>query len=170
MGKCDLAMVTLEQLNLRLHYNPDNGIFTYIIPVAQMRPGDIAGRPNGNGHIQISINNRRYMAHNLAWLYMTGEMPDGFIVDHKNRVYDDNRWNNLRKANLSENCGNSKYYKNNTSGYKGVYFKKSAGKFVAQLTNGSKRIHLGYFDTAEAAHAVYSAAAINYFGKDFANV
>ena len=37
---------------------------------------------------------------------------------------------------------------------KGVHWSKQVKKFVAQMNDGDKRKSLGYFDTAEAAHAV----------------
>ena len=158
----------LDILRERLIYEPDTGLFRYRYDFNVMRAGDAAGRPNTNGHIQISINSKRYMAHNLAWLYMTSIYPD-FIVDHKNRIYSDNSWNNLRRATLSENMGNSKLSKINTSGLKGVYWHKTKKKWVAQIGLKNKRVYLGSFTEKEKAQEAYRNAAAEYFG-DFANV
>lgn len=159
----------LEILKSRLEYEPETGLFKYRHDFNVMKKGDIAGRPNTNGHIQISINNRRYMAHNLAWLYMTGKYPTDFIIDHEDRDYSNNKWVNLRKASNSENMGNSKLSALNTSGLKGVHWCKTKRLWVAQISENNKRRHLGYFDEKEKAFEAYKAAAIEHFGE-FANV
>jgi transcription elongation factor Elf1 len=50
---------------------------------------------------------------------------------------------------------NQGLYKTNTSGYKGVSFKK--GKYEASISDNNKRIHLGRFTTAEDAAKAYNA-------------
>ena len=42
---------------------------------------------------------------------------------------------------------------------KGVTFDRSRGKFVAQMSDGNKRVFLGRFSTAEEASDAYKAAA-----------
>jgi hypothetical protein len=158
-----------EILKSRLEYNPKTGLFKYRHDFNLMKQGDIAGRPNTNGHVQISINNRRYMAHNLAWLFMTGELPSGFIIDHKDRNYSNNKWDNLRKSDVVLNQGNSKIRIDNASGTKGVHWCKSKCRWVAQISINGKRKHLGYFADIESAKEVYGNAAKLHFGE-FANV
>lgn len=158
-------MTFLEILKNRLSYDKETGLFTYIVNVSNCKTGDIAGRPNTNGHIQISINNRRYMAHNLAWLYMTGEYPTEFIVDHIDRNYANNKWENLRKASLSENSGNTKLSITNTSGVKGVYWNKTKEKWIAQIGIYNRRVHIGNFYTKEEAEKAYKAEANKHFGE-----
>lgn len=48
-------------------------------------------------------------------------------------------------------------HRTNTSGFKGVSFRKAQGKWTARLTIDGKRAHLGYFPTAEAAAAAIEA-------------
>jgi len=43
--------------------------------------------------------------------------------------------------------------RNNTSGYRGVSFRKDEGKWTARFFHEGQRFHLGYFPTAEAAAA-----------------
>lgn len=160
-------MVTLEELKHRFDYNPDTGLFIYKISIMFIREGDVAGTPNTNGHIQIMINEQFYLAHNLAWFYMTGEWPSGFIVDHKDRKYDNNKWLNLRKATLSQNMGNTKLYSNNSTGLKGVHWDKRKNRFIAQITIHNKRTYLGSSTDKEEAYEIYLKAAIAHFGEFF---
>jgi hypothetical protein len=80
-----------------------------------------AGTPQGTGYIWTGVAGGRYLNHRLAWLYMTGSMPDS-CVDHVNGITDDNRWCNLRAATVRQNqlnrIGNKK---GNASGFKAVY-------------------------------------------------
>lgn len=48
-----------------------------------------------------------------------------------------------------------KQYKNNKSGYKGVSWCKTSGKWKAQITYHGKVLYLGVYPTPEEAHEVY---------------
>lgn len=157
--------ITQLELKERFNYNPETGIFIYKIYIARMRPGDIAGNANTNGHIQIEINYKPYLAHNLAWLYMTGEWPKGFVIDHINRNYSDNKWSNLRKATNSQNQGNRKFHKLNKSGYRGVCYIKKKNLYQAQISIHNKKVWIGYFKTAELAYEAYLKVAKEHFGE-----
>ena len=74
----------------------------------------------------------------------------GYVIDHINRNKLDNRKSNLRFVTKSGNAANSKMFKNNTSGAKGVVQAKS-GRWVARLTLNGKNIYLGTYDTFEQA-------------------
>ena len=106
-----------------------------------------------------------YKAHRLAWLYMTGEWPTGFI-DHINGNRADNRYANLRSASRTENLANSTVYRAGKDTPKGVR-QVPGGKWTARIQKNNQPIFLGRFDTADAAAAAYRTAAVNLFG-DFA--
>lgn len=162
-GKVDHAKeaaLTVDQLKEIFNYNPDTGIFTWLInqrgPAGRI--GQKAGCLNGDGQIRISINCKKYVAHRLAWLYMTGEWPSA-LVDHINMDRSDNRWENLRLATKSQNMFNRPAPSDNTSGYKGVHKHTQCDRWTAQICVNYKKIYLGLFKTAEEAKAVYDAAA-----------
>lgn len=142
--------LTQERLQELMEYSPETGEF-----VAKVRtggvvvPGSILGSlKHSMGYIQISVDNRLYLAHRLAWLYMTGEWPPA--VDHINRDKTDNRWCNLRIANKSQNAANAKIRSDNKTGYRGV--QKHGHRFRARIGVGGGRYkHLGLFDTPEEA-------------------
>ncbi|EOD34268.1 hypothetical protein EMIHUDRAFT_98670 [Emiliania huxleyi CCMP1516] len=46
--------------------------------------------------------------------------------------------------------------KNSTTGYKNVNFDRRNMKFQVHVRDGGKRVHLGYFDTAEEAAIAYA--------------
>ncbi len=47
--------------------------------------------------------------------------------------------------------------RNNTSGYKGVYFESRSKKYIASITVNYKKIYIGNFDCPEEAGAAYDA-------------
>lgn len=104
---------------------------------------------------------RAFYLHNLI-------LPpkEGFQVDHINGIKIDNRKANLRHVTISQNHMNCETYTNNTSGYKGVRFRKDRGKFDARIVcPDGKRISLGHFNTAREAAEAYNHAAKNLHGE-----
>lgn len=87
------------------------------------------------------------------------DAPKDRHVDHINGDGLDNRRSNLRLATHSQNLWNQRRRKDNRSGLKGASFIKKYGRWQAQIKTFGKKKHLGYFDTAEEAHAAYCTAA-----------
>ncbi len=90
-------------------------------------------------------------------------------VDHKDLNKLHNWQENLRPATNSQQEANKPLSLKSSSGYKGVTWAKSKGKWKAQIKHNQINNHLGYFNSAVAAAKVYDAAAKAYFGE-FANV
>ena len=97
----------------------------------------------------------------LAFIPNPGNKPH---VDHINNIKTDNNVNNLRWVTNSENHYNQKLSKANTSGAKGVSYDKRKKKWVAQITLDGIKIHIGYFDTIEAAKQARIKRANKAFG------
>lgn len=102
----------------------------------------------------------RMMVHRLIM-----EPPDGVEIDHVNQDRFDNRRINLRLATRSQNMHNSNAHRNNTSGFKGVYYYRRHDRWRAVIRIPGKRITLGSFKTAEEAGAAYAAAASKLHGE-----
>lgn len=96
------------------------------------------------------------MAHRLAWVVCYGSEPKQQI-DHINRVYHDNRIENLRLAEPHDNA-------RNRSGVKGYRILPS-GNFAAQIGHSGQKRHLGTFASAEQAHRKYKAVAAREYGE-----
>jgi hypothetical protein len=155
-----MGNITAERLREALHYDPETGSFTWRINRRAIRAGNAAGTKKSNGYIQIRIDQKTYLAHRLAWLYMTGDWPP-HTIDHSNTDVSDNRFRNLREATQSQNNGNANLTKKNTSGRKGVSWKKSRGKWVASI----HQKHIGIFENLDDAAKAYAKAAQEYFGE-----
>ena len=127
----------------KLKYDPNTGIFRRL-------DGTVAKGYVKDGYQVISVCGKQYLAHRLAFIYMTGSCPA--VVDHINRDRLCNVWGNLRPVDRAGNAQNASLRKDSTSGYRGVSFRKSNSKWRAYIQSGSKQIHIGFFDTAEAAY------------------
>lgn len=152
-----MTMITQTRLREVLEYDPETGIFTWKVTLSNSVPAaSRAGTLHPNGYVYIHIDRRGYLAHRLAWLYITGSWPQDQL-DHINGVKNDNRWVNLREADNRLNLENQrKAHRNNKLGVLGVT--PSQGKFRAVIRHLGHLRHLGYFATRELAHTAYLKA------------
>jgi HNH endonuclease len=111
---------------------------------------------------RLSLLKKHYLAHRIAWKVHTGTEPPKEI-DHKNIDRSDLRWENLRSATRGQNVANRRCRRTNPLGLKGVT--RHGTKFCAAVTHDGKRIYLGTFNTADAAHAAYCDAAGWLYGE-----
>lgn len=118
-----------------------------------------------NTYIRLRIEDKDYLAHRIAWLFVTGQDPLEFLVDHIDGNGCNNAIANLRLATNAQNSQNQKCNKTNISGYKGVSFKQN--NWEASIWAHGKRRWLGCFPTPELAHMAYCKAAAELHG-DFA--
>lgn len=161
--------LTHERLLTVLHYNPVSGKFTWLARISiRIMIGAEAGSLTPDGYIEIGVDGISYLAHRLAWFYMTGDWPVG-QVDHRDTVRSNTAWENLREATHGQNVQNSGPRKNNKCGFKGVSFIKKIGLWHARIMHERKLYLLGYFDSPEEAHGAYAAKAKALHGE-FARV
>jgi HNH endonuclease/AP2 domain len=154
-------MLTQQKLKALLEYNPFTGTFVWLVNKGGRRfKGKVAGGPSGHGYIYICIDQKKYAAHRLAWLYMKGFMPDK--VDHWDGDKANNRFRNLRVATQSQNLMNRKAPERELP--RGVSYDKRRAKFYARIQVRGEKIWLGYHDTAEVASQAYHEAAERYHG------
>lgn len=157
-------MITQSRLKEILYYNKDTGAFTWKInPAKNVKAGRKAGTIDNLGYCKIAINRKRFGAHQLAFLYITGEIPKG--IDHINRNPGDNRWINLRPCTQSQNLANTLLRSNNKSGYRGVSWHKQGKKWHARIKINGVSNHLGLFDCKNEAYEAYVAASRELFGE-----
>ena len=151
-----VSKLTFERLRAALHYDPITDVFTWL---ARQRKGKRAGTDKG-GYVQISIDGVLHNAARLAVFYTTGSWPVN-DVDHRDRVTNNNRWDNLRDATHAQNMQNKSLYRRSKTGHTGVHFDAERGKYRAQINVDGKAIRLGRFDTAELAAAAYATAKMD---------
>lgn len=153
---------SLKEIRDLLEYFPETGVFLWKIDRQNAKIGTRAGYIVAKGYRVISVKLKRYYAHRLAWLYMTGKWPQEQI-DHKNMMKDDNRFENLRHATGGQNLANS--ITRASSGFKGVKYFKRDHVWAAYIGHNNKKYYLGRFPTPEEAHRAYCIAAEKFHGE-----
>ena len=140
-------------------YDRETGVFRWSIGRPGCRKGEVAGHVNAEGYRVIKLGRTPFPAHRLAWFLVHGEWP-ALEIDHINGVRDDNRMQNLRLADRSANMQNKRaaMSNNKSCGLLGVTWNKQHRRWQSKLMANKKRYHVGYFETAEQAHAAYLLA------------
>ena len=159
--------LTYDRLRELLAYNPKTGKFFRRMSRGPTKAGHEAGCTQPNGYVQIRIDRNLYYAHRLAWLYTHGYMPENDL-DHIDRDPGNNRIENLREVSHAcnlRNCGNRTH---NTSGVNGIGWKKSIGKWIAQISANQRNFYLGCYDDFDDAVCARLAAeqCLNWEGCD----
>lgn len=158
------ARISAEELRKVLDYDPVTGIFHWKIKIAKkISIGSQAGCLGSDGYIRIRIYGVLYLAQRLAWLHYYGYLPK--MVDHRNTRRGNNWISNLRPTDKSKNATNSRKHRDNSSGYKGVHWNSSRGKWYATICKNYKAIFLGAFDDKLKAAAAYAKASEIYHGE-----
>lgn len=164
MTKPKKIELTQEELKRVLDYNPETGIFTWLVSVGKSKIGQTAGCLKIHGYWHIGFRGKSYRAHRLAWLYVYGDVECGDL-DHIDRNRCNNSISNLRECSDNENMRNIRRAKNNTSGFKGVHWSKRKGKWLAISRLNGKRKYLGSFHSPEDASLAYQEFCKEHHGE-----
>ena len=114
-------------------------------------------QPNGSNYYALRYKH--------IWMHrVIMKTPKGMYTDHINHNGLDNRKANLRICSRSQNLRNQKLSKNNTSGYKGVHWKKNQRKWLSKISLNGTQLVLGLFTAKKEAAKVYNEAAKKYYG------
>lgn len=89
---------------------------------------------------------------------VVNKTPEKYETDHINGNRLDNRRLNLRSVTHAENNWNTSKYRNNTSGYKGIYRHNVNGSWSARIKINGRRFSLGYYPNKKMAHFAYRLA------------
>lgn len=162
--------ITQRRLMERLNYDQETGIFTWRTKegvgsrvVIGSTAGTIKTDRCGIKYLRIYIDNKRYYAHRLAWLYIFGEhAPEGMEIDHIDGNGLNNSIANLRCVDKVNNQRNRRMNPRNTSGKTGVFFCNTANKWAVQIGLNNHRKFLGHFDSLEEAIQARSNAEVKY--------
>ena len=110
-----------------------------------------------DGYVMIGfmLDGVRYsvLKHRLIWALAHGQWPQAGL-DHRDGDMENNRLDNLREATQRQNMQNIVV----RSPTQGTAFDPRSNRWQAMLGLNGKKLHLGMFPTAEAAHEAYLKA------------
>lgn len=109
------------------------------------------------GYRRVKIDGKQYQAHRIAWLLHYGDWPSD-MIDHFNGDKSDNRIENLRVVNASENGRNRRRGTNSRSGVIGVGWAPRHKAWRAYIKTPTVNVHLGYFKSFDDAITARKAA------------
>ncbi|MCE9886183.1 HNH endonuclease signature motif containing protein [Obesumbacterium proteus] len=146
-----MAKLTIEEVRHLFAYNPETGS---LVATNRTRRTDLNGKPvgcpHGNGYLDVRVGNKLYYVHQLCWAHHYGEWAT--LIDHVNGNKSDNRISNLREANKQRNGLNRGPDSDNTTGYKGVSFRRDTNNFMWQFVIEKKRYTKSGFSNAKDAY------------------
>jgi hypothetical protein len=149
--------LTQAQLKHLYFYEPETGAFVH------KETNKIQWQVDERGYVRIRINKKRYRAHRLAFLYMTGQMPKN--IDHINGKGADNRWVNLRECTQAQNCRNRKVSIDTKSGIKNVIWHEESKRWKVVICCNGKQYDYGFFYDLDIAELVAIGARVKYHGE-----
>jgi hypothetical protein len=124
---------------------------------------------NGYFYVVLSKNNKKkhYYIHRGVSLAFIPNPNNYLFIDHINRNKTDNRIENLRWCNKSQNSRNMEKHENTSSKYKGVYFHKKSNKWMSCCSINGKRNYIGLFKTEIESAEAYNNFIKNNNSEDF---
>lgn len=163
LPKSSENLISIERLKEVFYYDHNLGWLIWLIkPNRNIAINSRAGSLKSDGRRYVRIDNVEYLEHILIWFYMTGRWPKN-LIDHKDLNKSNNKWENLREANYSQNGFNCNPRSTNKLGYKGIKFFK--GKYRVRIMINGKEIHIGSFNTLEEAVEARNSKGIELAGE-----
>lgn len=90
---------SIDELRETFSYDPETGIITRIKAKRKKALGPL--KTYQHGYIVGHHKRTELRAHRIAFAIMTGKWPH--MIDHKNTIKDDNRWDNLEEVTNAQN-------------------------------------------------------------------
>jgi len=144
-------MPSLDELRVRLEYDPLTGFLTRKTNTRIHKAGTLVKTLDKRGYVVYQIGRRVLPAHRIAWLLYFGEIDDTLVIDHINGNRSDNRIENLRLVTQGDNIYNAGMRGHNRSGYTGIGYVKPSGGWKGGWRARISGEHIGFYDTFEEA-------------------
>jgi hypothetical protein len=90
--------------------------------------GKSAGNIGTGGYYRMSVNDKKYPSHRVIYALHNNVDPGSAHIDHIDGNVQNNTIGNLRLADRSGNCSNSRIRKDNKTGVKGIHIRKRKGR------------------------------------------
>jgi hypothetical protein len=142
-------MLTKEYLREIFNYI-DGELFWKVDLATRAKKGFKAGSLGSDGrYFNVQFNKKKYRLHRIIFLWHHGYLPEE--LDHIDTNKLNNKIENLRPANKSQNQSNTNLSIANTTGVKGVYWSKRDQIWYVNIKLNNKTYYLGSFKEKEQA-------------------
>lgn len=138
-------------------YEPETGKFLRNSTKGGQKKGSIAGSIDpSTGYIKISVDNKSYRAHRLAWFYVYKRWPND-QVDHIDRNRANNAIENLREVDNRENQNNS----SNSTEHPNIYQIGNKYMVMFKINTVNKYFGIYSFEQAKKVRNIVRECIIN---------
>ena len=145
----DKETICADFITTNYKYDPKTGVITKNnAPVGSLHP---------KGHLELYFRHKDkiycFKYHRIAWFLYYKKFPED-MIDHIDGNKLNNRIDNLRDCNNSENLCNRSKQKNNKSGYKNVLKDNrecGSGKWIVRIMKNGKTYFGGHYINIEDA-------------------
>lgn len=159
-------MALTQEFLLSLFDYKDGELYWKVKAANCVSIGDKAGCLDKlNNYCKVRIHGKMYLSHRIIFMMHHGYMPKQ--IDHIDRNRSNNKIENLREADPSQNMANA-VYKAGKSNKKNVLWRKDREKWTVRIKFRGKYIARGAFDTIEEAEQ-YAIQLRNQLHKEYAN-
>ena len=154
-------MITQQRLFELFDYKDGN--LYWKVNRQYIKSGSVAGTNRDDGYIVICVDQKRYRAHRLIFMFHNGYYPNE--IDHIDGNPANNKIENLRESNRKLNMMNVGRYSTNTSGYKNISWNANRCKWQVRLRVNNMNKSFGYYEDLELADLVAQEARNKYHGE-----
>lgn len=144
--------MTSDELKDHISYDAETGKFFWAQPKQGRQSGELGG--TNPWRKTISIKGKQYNGKDLAWLYVTGEWPNGHVaaVDGRGR---NTRWENLYVVSKADYPAHQKMQRDTFSGIRRIYYDKDALAWYGIFGTGKDAVKHGPFASAIESNKAY---------------
>ena len=155
--------ITQERLKELFDYHPSGNLIRKVRMAVRSPAGSMPTTVEAGGYLVTHIEGKNFKVHRLIFLWHHGYLPEQ--VDHINGIRSDSRVENLRAATFGQNQQNKCFQKNNTSGFKGVYWREREQKWYVSIGSDKRKHYLGRYGSLIDAVAASISGRVKLHGE-----
>lgn len=114
-----------------------------------MKPKECKVNIDNEGYYSVTLNNTKIRLHRIIYETFIGDIPDGYVIDHKNGNRLDNSLDNLRAVPQNLNSRNTVLAKRPD-------IRKRGNKYFLRFSSDGDRKYYGMFNSYDEAENKYN--------------